>query len=604
MRPSQSSIDFAGAASGDKTGFSVADAGNVNGSSSGIDDLLIGAPAASSSAGAAYLVYGGSNLAGLRTTVNGVPFISLANVAGGSGTGNGAWRAIFSGPVSAGPTAGLGSAVAAGGDFNGDGFSDILLGAPNFSSSTTFASQGEVFLFYGAASNNGGYLTGLINLNSISPNFSPVILQGANAGDMAGYSVSQTGIINAGQPTGILLGAPGFNSDAGTAYLIPGRKNFTGTFSLSTAESAPLSGLQFVLTTPATPAGSPNFFGASVSGRLQGTQVNTVDLDKEADFVIGAPGYDATQNAAGLLAGGAMILESGFLVVPIPASNTVTVQIGVGTPFAPFSINATTPTTLQIFVFGSTATTPPFMPLTDIDPTTVKVNGVAFPNATLVEDPVPNGINLNGIPDAIITINPRSALKLANGVQVITITGKTLASSPLPNFTWTGTATVTVTGGSARSGRQRSAAAPATGPVLETQFVSPFGANQYTPSLTAFSALNYQPIPLSVALASICPSPGFRARMYNFNHPNRKKIKANRGQNQGRASGINTLSSSHVFNRSRFHAPKLYTWTHKTAKVGNVTGVVPLQLKSRAVRRQPARVTKHAQRPWWPEADR
>ncbi len=81
------------------------------------------------------------------------------------------------------------------------------------------------------------------------------------------------------------------------------------------------------------------------------------------------------------------IVESGFIAVPIPASNTVTTQIGVGTPFAPFSISATTPAALQIYVFGSTATTPSFMPVTDIDPTTVKVNGVAFPNATLVARP-------------------------------------------------------------------------------------------------------------------------------------------------------------------------------------------------------------------------
>ena len=79
---------------------------------------------------------------------------------------------------------------------------------------------------------------------------------------------------------------------------------------------------------------------------------------------------------------------------------------------------------------------------------------------------------------------------------------------------------------------------------------------------------------------STCPPPGFRARLYSFNHPG-KKIKANRGQNQGRASGINTLSSK-VYTRGVFHAQKIYTWTHKTAKVGNVTGVVPLQTKTQA----------------------
>ena len=219
-----------------------------------------------------------------------------------------------------------------------------------------------------------------------------------------------------------------------------------------------------------------------------------------------------------------------------------------------------------------------FAPVTDIDPTTVKVNGVAFPGATLVADPnVAN--HLNGIVDAIITISPRSALALANGSQPFTITGKTLATSPLPNFTWTGTATVNVTGGSGGgSGSATGAiAAPATGPVLQTQFVSPFGANQFTPSLSALSALNYQAIPLSVALAEYLPPPGFRARLYSFNHPNRK-IQVNRGQTTGRASGIHTLSSK-VFTRGVFHPTKIYTINHKTAKIGDTTGVLPLKAR-------------------------
>jgi hypothetical protein len=573
-------IPFAGASTGVKAGFSVADGGDVNGAAGSVDDLLIGAPAASAGAGNAYLVYGGSNLAGLRQTINGVSFINLANLTG-SGTGN-VPGATFIGSPSSGTVSSLGMSVAGGGDFNGDGVGDILLGEPTWSASPTFANQGEVYLFYGAKSTSAGFLTGTINVDTPPAAVSDLVLDGSAGGDLASFSIAATGIINKGQPNGILIGAPGFNNDAGSVYLIPGRANFTGEFSLTGAESTPLSGIQFLLTTPASPAGSPSFFGASVSSRLQGSQINTVDLDNEADFVAGAPGYDVTQNAAGLLAGGAFILQSGFLVVPIPAANTITTNIGVNTPFAPFAVNATTPTTVQIFVFGSTSVTPNFLPVTDIDPTTVVVNGVAFPNATITADPTAANHVPNGIVDAIITISPVSALNLPNGTTTITITGKTLATSNLAGFTWTGTATVNVTGGTGGGGGGSGSsgagiAAAATGPVIETQFVSPFGANQFTPSITAFSALNYAPLPLSVAINEYLPPTGFRARLYSANHPG-KKVGTNRGQNTGRASGINTLSST-VYNRGVFHPQRIFTIKHKTAKIGIVSGVVPIQDK-------------------------
>ena len=395
---------------------------------------------------------------------------------------------------------------------------------------------------------------------------------------MAGYAVSPVGIVNAGQPPPILIGAPGFNSSAGTAYEIPGRAGLHGTFSLATAGATPLSALQFVLTTPGSPSTSPNFFGSSLSSRIQDTTF-TADGDSIADFIAGSPGYDITQNAARNLAGGAQIVEGGLVTLPIPTVNTVTTQIGVGTPFAPFSINATTPANLQIFVFGSTTTNPTFKPVTDINPATVTVDGVAFPGATIQQDP--NTANyLNGIPDAIITINPRSALKLPTGTDTITITGQMLATSPLFGFTWTGSASVTVTGGS--SGPVVvGVAGVARGPNLLTALIPTFGANQYTPSLTALSAFNYQPIPTSVALAQFLPPQGFRQRIYSFNHPGKTvgPFLTNRGQNKGRALNVFTLSSK-VFNRSRFHGQKTYTWTHKPPKVGLLRGVVPIQTKT------------------------
>ncbi len=569
------SLVISGAASGDKAGFSVADAGDVNGVTSGgnnIDDLLIGAPTAASSAGAAYLIYGGSNLTSLATTTNGVRYINLANV-GQTGTSS-VPGATITGPAGNSET---GYAVSGAGDFNGDGFGDFMVGTPDYSSSSTVTDQGAVTMFYGAASTSSGFVNGNIPLSNIPSAIQSLSFTGANAGDMAGYALSLVGFINAGQPNLILIGAPGYNSDAGTAYLIPGRAGFTGVQSLSNAGAAPIDAVQFVLTTPQSPSTSPNFFGASVSSRFQDTAV-TADGDSFADFVIGAPGYDVTQNVTRNLAGGALVVEGGLITVPIPSVNTVTVPIGIGQARGPFNINAKTPANLPIYVFGSTGP-PLFMPVTDIDPTTVTVDGILFQNATIQQDPNTGDYVTPDNPTAIITINPRAALGLTNGVHVITVTGKTLASSPLPNYTWTGTATVTVSGGSVTP-VVTPVASLARGPSTETTFTSVYGPNQYTPSITALSALNYTPIPLTVALAQFLPPQGFRQRIYSYNHPGKTLGSLNRGQTHTRATGVYTLPSR-VFNRSRFHAQKVYTWTHKPPKSGGVlTGVIPTQVKT------------------------
>ena len=75
--------------------------------------------------------------------------------------------------------------------------------------------------------------------------------------------------------------------------------------------------MQYVLSTPSSPSGTPNLFGSSVSGRLQ-TTTNTADLDNIGDFIIGAPGYDITQDTVRLNAGGAQIVEGGLIKLTNP----------------------------------------------------------------------------------------------------------------------------------------------------------------------------------------------------------------------------------------------------------------------------------------------
>jgi hypothetical protein len=93
----------------DISGHSVASAGDVNGD--GIDDLIVGAPGASSKTGRSYVVFG-SNKSWSSP-------ISLSNLNGNNGfTING---------INAGDQSGW--SVASAGDVNGDGIGDLIIGA-------------------------------------------------------------------------------------------------------------------------------------------------------------------------------------------------------------------------------------------------------------------------------------------------------------------------------------------------------------------------------------------------------------------------------------------------------------------------------------------
>src|SRR5262249_37545577 len=123
-----------GAFSGDATGYTVADAGDVNGD--GIDDLLVGVPrlvqGQATGTGAVYVVFGKHD----------EKPVELASI---SSPGDRQGYRIQS--VGLG-TAGL--AIADAGDVNGDGRPDQLIGMPDISIGGRAASGGA-FVVYGQA---------------------------------------------------------------------------------------------------------------------------------------------------------------------------------------------------------------------------------------------------------------------------------------------------------------------------------------------------------------------------------------------------------------------------------------------------------------------
>ncbi|MDG3003494.1 beta strand repeat-containing protein [Paludisphaera mucosa] len=549
---------ISGPSGGSQAGFSVGGSGgDVNGD--GVADLLVGAPGTGGTSGSAYLVYGG-NLISQTTVTNSVRFLSLARV----GTASGSTPASVAGAVVAGSTGEqLGFAVAGAGDFNNDGFGDILLGGPGFASLT-----GRATLIYGGANN---VVSGSFTADTIPSGVSSLSLIGTATGDQAGYSLSLAAAVNSGQPNGILIGSPGYLSSRGAAYYLPGHGGlYTGTFSLSEAENtSTLAGLLLTATTPgfAVSTNAPRF-GTSVSGRLIASgQSRTGDNDLLGDFVIGAPGFTVINS--GNLAGAGFIVEGARIVVGIPpASNVITttiVQIDNSTT-VPFSISATTPNAMQIVVTSSTTPTGgTFNPATDIDPTTVTVNGVLFANATVAADPT-------NATQAIITISPRSSLNLPSGTSTLVVSGLTNATASDPNQPWIGTTTVNTGGGNNGGGTGTGGVAAPVPPGLfvPSTFVSPFGSS-FVPTISALSQFNYAPIPVSVALSQYLPPAGFRQRIQAYHGMTVQGRKRTAGSDSTSGLGPWTLGSS-VFSRGRFHNGQTYKWTHS----GNV---VPVQNK-------------------------
>ena len=200
---------------GDTSGNSVSSAGDVNGD--GYDDLIIGAngadPNGDNAAGETYVVYGGASAPG----TNGV--LDLSDLDGTNGF-------IFNG-IDAGDNSGR--SVSSAGDVNGDGYDDLIMGA-RWADPNGDNGAGETYVVYGGASAPG--TNGALDLSDLDGT-NGFILNGIDARDFSGFSVSSAGDINGDGYDDLIIGAyeadPGGDSDAGETYIVYGGANAPGT---------------------------------------------------------------------------------------------------------------------------------------------------------------------------------------------------------------------------------------------------------------------------------------------------------------------------------------------------------------------------------------
>ncbi|MGJ8664665.1 MAG: integrin alpha, partial [Marinicella sp.] len=231
------------------TGMTVSSAGDFNGD--GIDDVLIGANYTTIDDAIAYVLFGNTS-----------PMLKIVNLNLISPS-----EGIKFNRPSLNDTPGF--TVSSAGDFNDDGFDDILIGS--MWSDDGASNSGTTYVVYG----DNSLALNPINLDDMDGN-NGIAIYGADTEDVSGFELNGAGDFNGDQIDDILISTNGAQDDyKGHVYLIYGSENPIHPILL--ADINGINGTKFI--------GERNddFAGTGIAGNFD------FNADGLKDIIIGAP---------------------------------------------------------------------------------------------------------------------------------------------------------------------------------------------------------------------------------------------------------------------------------------------------------------------------
>jgi hypothetical protein len=241
-------VTLTGEATSNYYGISVSSAGDVN--NDGYCDVIVGASWYNSFTGRAYIYYGGS-------AMNNTADVTL----NGEATSN-----YF------------GFSVSTVGDVNNDGYDDVIAGAYGYNSYT-----GRAYIYYGGSSMD---------------NTADVTLTGEANDNQFGFSVSMGGDVNNDGYDDVIVGAHGYNSFTGRAYIYYGGSAMDNTADVTLSGEA-----------------TSNYFGFSVS------TAGDVNNDSYDDVIVGAISYNSYTGRAYIYYGGSAMNNTADVILTGEATN-------------------------------------------------------------------------------------------------------------------------------------------------------------------------------------------------------------------------------------------------------------------------------------------